>query len=287
MNAGLAACATLVMQQRFVPDEALDSILRDRVTMFFGVPTIFITYLNQEITPEQMAPVRYFFTAAATMPREISAAWMDRFDQKVWEGYGLTETSPFASYNHPIRHKHGSIGAPIENVEMRVVDAGGHPVQVGEMGEICIKGPNVMLGYWNRADATAEAIRDGWFHSGDVGMVDDEGYYFICDRIKDMVITSGFNVYPVEVENVIHGHESVAEVAVYGVPDAVKGEAVAATVVVRQGRQLDEASLIEFCRERMSAYKVPKSVEFADSIPKGATGKVLKRVLRKDEVKPE
>ena len=287
MVSAMAACATVVLQQRFTPDGALDAIAHDRVTMFFGVPTIFITYLNQGITLKQMESVRYFFTAAATMPKEISATWMDRFQQPMWEGYGLTETSPFSSYNHFLRHKLGSIGSPIENVEMCIVDADDNTLPDGEMGEICIKGANIMLGYWNRPDATAEAIRSGWFHSGDVGYRDDEGYYFICDRIKDMVITAGFNVYPVEIENVIHGHPAIAEVAVYGMPDDIKGEAVAATVVVGEGHELTEEALIEFCREKLSNYKVPTRVEFADSIPKGATGKVLKRVLRHDEVKPE
>ena len=286
LNSGLSAGATVVLQRRFVLEDVLEALSTLGVTMFFGVPTVFIQLLNGEIPREVFASTRYFLTAAAPMPSEIAGAWQERYGQTIWEGYGLTETSPFASYNHEIRYKLGSIGEPIENVEMRVVDEADNEVEPGVWGEIIIRGPNVMLGYWNRPEATGEAIKDGWFHSGDIGVVDDEGYFSICDRLKDMIITSGFNVYPAEVENVLYSHPQVAEAAVYGAPDPVRGELVKASVVLRTEGAASEQDLEEFCRQKLAGYKVPRVVELVDEIPKGATGKVLKRVLRGDEISP-
>lgn len=286
MNSGLNACATLVMERRFIPDQALKTIANTKVTIFFGVPTIFITYLNMKVSAENFKTVRYFFTAAATMPQEIATAWKETFGQKIYEGYGLTETSPFASYNHFFCHKHGSIGTPIENVEMKIVKKDGSQPAPGDWGEIAIKGPNVMLGYWNREEETKKVIKDGWFYSGDIGMTDEDGYFYICDRVKDMVIVSGFNVYPAEIENVLHSHPSVAEVAVYGMPDSVKGEVVKASVVLHKDQKITEADLVAYCRERMANYKVPRWIEFTSEIPKSQTGKILKRVLRHDKVVP-
>jgi len=167
------------------------------------------------------------------------------------------------------------------------VDRDGNTVGVGDWGEILIKGPNVMSGYWRRPEETARVITNGWFHSGDIGLVDEDGYFFVCDRLKDMVITSGFNIYPAEIENVIHGHSAVAEVAVYGIPDDTKGELVKASVVLKRESGLSAEALIDYCTERLANYKVPRVVEFIDSVPKNPTGKVLKRVLRNEDVKPQ
>ena len=199
MNACFLAGSTLVLHRRFVPDAVLDSIARHQVTMFFGVPTIYVALLNQEVKPEQFASIRYWFSAAATMPQEISRRWTERFGRPIHEGYGLTETSPFAAYNHDFRHKFGSVGTAVENFEIRIVDEADQVVPLGSLGEIAIKGPGVMLGYWGRPQDTSLAIRDGWFHSGDVGSMDDEGYVFIVDRVKDMINRSGFKVWPAEV----------------------------------------------------------------------------------------
>lgn len=280
MSSGINAGATLVLERRFALDTGLDTLRRERVTMFFAVPTLFIRLLNEGITAADLASTRYHFSAAAPLPVEIASAWRERFERTIWEGYGLTETSPFASYNHDLRYKLGSIGEPIENVEMKVVDDDGAEVEPGEWGEIVIRGPNVMLGYWDRAEDTEQAIRHGWFHSGDIGTVDEEGYFAICDRKKDMIITSGFNVYPAEVENTLYAHPAVAEAAVFGAADAERGEVVKAAVVPRGGKELHGQELIDFCRERMAAYKAPRVVELVSEIPKSATGKVLKRVLR-------
>ncbi len=280
MNAAIAAGAQLVLHRRFVPDDALRALAADGVTMFFAVPTIFVALLNQRVPPEVFRTTRYHFSAAAPLPREIARRWQETYGQPLWEGYGLTETSPFASYNHELAHRLGSIGMPIENVEMKVVNEAGDTVAPGEWGEITIRGPNVMLGYWQRPEDTRKAIRDGWFHSGDVGTIDQDGYFFIHDRVDDMIITSGFNVYPAEVENALHGHPAVAEVAVYGVSDPGKGQLVAAAVVARAGAAPSGEELDTWCRERLANYKVPRQWRLVDALPKGATGKLLKRELR-------
>ncbi|HEX6211495.1 MAG TPA: long-chain fatty acid--CoA ligase [Methylomirabilota bacterium] len=280
MNAAFAACATVVLQRRFVPDQALDAIQRERATMFFAVPTIFITLLAMDLGRWDLASLRYDFSAAATMPQEISRRWTERFGRPVYEGYGLTECSPFACYNHDFRHKFGSVGTAVENVELRILDDDGHELPRGEWGEICIQGPGVMKGYWGRPDDTAAAIRGGWLRSGDIGTMDDEGYVFIVDRVKDMINVSGFKVWPAEVEQVLYRHPAVGEAAIYGVSDPVKGEAVRAAVVPREGAAVTAGEIIAFCRERMAAYKAPAAVELVRELPKSPTGKILKRVLR-------
>ncbi len=280
LNAGLNVCATIILQRRFDLEQVLQAIDRYKVTMFFGVPTIFIKLLNTTTVDFNLDSVRYYFSAAAPMPIEVAQNWQDKYGQVIHEGYGLTETSPCSCYNHDLKYKLGSIGAPIENVEMKIVDGEGHQVEPGELGEILIRGPNVMLGYWNRPFETAEVIKNGWFHTGDIGQMDEDGFFYIVDRLKDMVNVSGFKVYPTEVENVIYQHPAVAEVAIYGVPDSFKGEIVKANIVLKSGHAITEQHMVEFCYERMAAYKVPRVINFVDDIPKNPTGKVLKRMLR-------
>src|SRR5690606_23427115 len=193
----------------------------------------FIMLLNAGLPPEALSTVRYHFSAAATMPVEVARKWEARYGRAIHEGYGLTETSPFASYNHYFRHRPGSIGTPIENVEMRIVDEADRPLGPGEWGEICIRGPNVMKGYFNRPEESAEALRGGWFHTGDVGYRDEDGYYYLVDRVKDMINAAGFKVWPREVEETLYEHPAVKECAVVGLPDEVKGEVVAAYVVLQ------------------------------------------------------
>ena len=214
------------------------------------------------------------------MPREISAQWTERFGRSIYEGYGLTECSPFAAYNHDFRHKFGSVGTPVENFEVKIMDEEDNEVPLGKWGEICIKGPGVMKGYWNRPEETAKALRNGWLHSGDTGTMDDGGYIFIVDRVKDMINVAGFKVWPAEVEQSLYRHPAVKEVAVYGVPDSEKGESVKAAVVLKDRAACSEAEVVAFCREKMANYKVPESFEFVEELPKSATGKILKRVLR-------
>ena len=280
MASAFAAGASIVLHRRFDRDGVLTSIARDRVSMFFAVPTIYIMLLSDGVRAERMQGVRYFFSAAATMPVEVAARWTEIFGIPIHEGYGLTETSPSASYNHEWRHRPGSIGTPIDNVEMRVVDAEDREVPAGTWGEICIKGPNTMLGYWNKPAETAEALRGGWFHSGDVGYVDDDGYFFIVDRTKDMINSAGFKIWPREVEEVLYQHPAVGECAVYGIPDPIKGEVTVAAIVLAAGNPATETDLEAFCRDRLATYKVPRAFQFVATLPKSATGKVLKRVLR-------
>ena len=280
MNATFTGCATLVLHRRFVPDQVLESIQRYRSTMFFAVPTIFINFLNTDLSRYDLSSIRYDFSAAATMPQEISRRWTERFKRPVFEGYGLTECSPFACYNHDFRHKFGSVGTEVENVEVKILDEQDQEVPTGDWGEICIKGPGVMEGYWGKPEDTARALRNGWLHSGDIGMMDDEGYVFIVDRVKDMINVAGFKVWPAEVEQLLYRHPAVREVAVYGVSDPMKGEAVKAALVLRDGAVATGEEIIAFCRDRMAVYKAPASVEFVKELPKSATGKILKRVLR-------
>ncbi len=280
MNAAFTTGATVVLHRRFVPDVVLDSIRRDHPTMFFAVPTIYIHFLNADVAPEDMASLRYYFTAAANMPPEIVRRWQERFGLTIYEGYGLTECSPFACYNHDFRYKAGTVGQPIENVEVKILDEEGNELPPGEWGEICIKGPNVMLGYWNKPEATAKAIQNGWLRSGDIGVMDDEGYIRIVDRTKDMINVAGFKVFPAEVEHVLYRHPAVHEAAVIGVPDEIKGERVVAHIVLKPGHQATAEEFEAFCRERMANYKVPREFVFVDALPKSATGKVLKRVMR-------
>jgi len=197
----------------------------------------------------------------------------------VLEGYGLSETSPVASFNHADRErKPGTIGTPIEGVEMKVVDDQGNDVEQGEVGEIVIKGHNVMKGYWNRPDATEEAIKDGWFHSGDMGKVDEDGYFSIVDRKKELIIRGGYNVYPREVEEVLYGHPAVQEAAVIGVPDDKMGEEVGAAVVLKpDASDVSAEELRDYVKGEVAGYKYPRKIWFVDELPKGPTGKILKR----------
>ena len=293
LNAAMQAGATVVLQRVFDADRVLASLASDRVTMVFGVPATFNVLLDRAASASPaiaaaagigqgpLAGVRYCFSAAAPLPIQVETAWRDRFGLVIHQGYGLTETSPFASYNHATAHRLGSIGVPIEKVEMRVVDVRTRqPLPAGERGEIVIRGPNVMLGYWNRPAETAEVMQDGWFHTGDIGRTDADGYFYIEDRIKDMVIIGGSNVYPAEIENVLSQHPAVADAAVFGVPAPVLGERVWAAVVLGPGATVTESEIIAFCRARMAHFKVPARVEFVEELPRNRTGKVLKRVLR-------
>jgi long-chain acyl-CoA synthetase len=278
MNATLLAGATCVLQRRFVAERALTACITHGVTLFFAVPTVYIALLAIPFAPACLQGVRYYFSAAATLPMQVERNWYERTGIHIHEGYGLTETSPGASYNHVRAWKNGSVGAPVTGVQMRVVDAERRPLADGEIGEICIKGPNVMLGYYRREDDSARAIVDGWFHTGDIGYRDADGDYFIVDRLKDMINVSGFKVWPREVEEVLFHHDAVRESAVVGVPDAYSGEAVKAFIVLNEEVSVEE--LRAHCRAWLSAYKVPKQLEIVDSIPKNATGKVLKTTLR-------
>lgn len=283
MNASVNAGATLILHERFIPDEILDSIKANRISMFFGVPTVYLRFLALPKVKEYLASVRYFFSAAAPMPVEVARRWREKFGQIIYEGYGLTETSPFASYNHDFSYREGSVGTPIENVEMKIVDEKGNDLAPGKVGEIAIKGPNIMNGYYGRPEEAAQAIRDDWFFTGDIGRMDEDGYFYLVDRAKDMINASGFKVWPREVEEVLLQHPDLSEVAVVGIPDLDSGEAVKAFVVVKKNAKVKEQDLIDFCRSRIAVYKAPRYVEFIDTLPRNPAGKILKRELRARE----
>jgi long-chain acyl-CoA synthetase len=274
------AGATVVLFRRFVPDQVLKSVQQDRITMFFGVPTIFIGLLSVDLTPWDLSSIRYEMSAAATMPEEISRRWTERFGRRVYEGYGLTECSPFACYNDLVEHRFGSVGRAVEGFELAIFDENDREVPRGEWGEIVIRGPGVMKGYWNRPQDTERALRGGWLHSGDIGRMDEDGYVYIVDRVKDMINVSGFKVWPAEVEQYLYKMPQVQEVAVYGVPHPEKGEQVAVAVVPKGGQALSADEVIAYCRENIAAYKVPARVDVVSELPKSATGKILKRILR-------
>jgi long-chain acyl-CoA synthetase len=282
MNSSVWAGACLTLIPRFDPGKALEIIDRDRVDVFEGVPTMYAAMLHHpEKESFDTSCLKLCASGGSAMPVEVMRAFEEAFDCKVLEGYGLSETSPVASFNHPDRErKPGSIGTPIEGVEMKVVDDAGNEVPQGEPGEILIRGHNVMKGYWNRAEATAAAIdADGWFRSGDVATVDTDGYFFIVDRKKDLIIRGGYNVYPREIEEVIYEHPAVREVAVVGVPHDELGEEVGAAVALKEGERASEDELRAHVKEQVAAYKYPRLIWFVDELPKGPTGKILKREI--------
>jgi long-chain acyl-CoA synthetase len=246
-----------------------------------GVPTMYQAMLHcPDADQYDTSTLKLCGSGGAAMPVEVMKAFEDKFQAKILEGYGLSETSPVASFNHPDKErKPGSIGTPIAGVEMKLVDEDGNDVAQGDVGEIVIKGHNVMKGYWNKPDATEEAIKDGWFHSGDMGQVDEDGYFFIVDRKKDMIIRGGYNVYPREIEEVLYEHPAVREVAVLGVPHDELGEEVAAVVALKEGESVSEDELREHAKEAVAAYKYPRKIWFVDELPKGPTGKILKREI--------
>jgi long-chain acyl-CoA synthetase len=278
LNVSVASAATLTLLPRFDPAKALDILQRDGVTIFEGVPTMYAAMLHlPDADPAQAATLRVCASGGAALPVEILRGFEEKFGCMILEGYGLSETSPVASFNHPGRRKPGSIGDPIEGVQMRLIDDDWAAVPDGEVGEIAIRGRNVMKGYWNKPEATAEAIRDGWFRTGDMAKVDQDGYYFIVDRKKDLIIRGGYNVYPREIEEVLHEHPAVAEVAVIGIPHDSLGEEVGAAVALKPGASASAAELQAFARDRVAAYKYPRRVWLVDALPKGPTGKILKR----------
>jgi long-chain acyl-CoA synthetase len=286
LNCGMAAGARLSLIPRFDPDKALEIIERDGVTIFQGVPTMYTAMLNSDRKDDfDLSCLRLCMSGGSAMPGEIMRGFEEQFGCKVLEGYGLSETSPVASFNHPDRErKEGSIGTPIEGIEMKVVDENRKDVDQGEVGEIAIRGHNIMKGYWGREDATKESIdSDGWFYTGDMAYVDDEGYFFIVDRKKDLIIRGGYNVYPREIEEVLYEHDAVAECAVLGVPDEQMGEEVGAAVVLKSGEDASEDDLREYVKEQVAGYKYPRKVWFEDELPKGPTGKILKKDIEVPE----
>jgi long-chain acyl-CoA synthetase len=285
LNAGVLSGALLTLIPRFDGGKALDVIERDGVTVFEGVPTMFSAMLHQpDAADRDVSSLRLCVSGGSAMPVEVMRSFEETFGCIVLEGYGLSETSPVASFNHPhAERKPGSIGTPIRGVELRLVDDDGKDAAAGEVGEIAIRGENVMKGYWQREEETAKAIPDGWFRTGDLARQDDDGYYFIVDRKKEMIIRGGYNVYPREIEEALYEHPAVAEVACIGIKHPDLGEEVAAAVALKPGASAEIDELRAFVKERVAAYKYPRHLWLVDSLPKGPTGKILRRSVEVPE----
>jgi long-chain acyl-CoA synthetase len=286
LTSGLNSCvrvgACLTLLPRFDPAKALEIVQRDKVTTFLGVPTMYAAMLHQDDRDSyDTSSLDLCVSGGAAMPVEILRGFEEAFGCKILEGYGMSETCAIASFNRPDRErKPGSIGIPVPGVEMKLADGDGNEVPRGEVGEILIRGPVVMKSYWNRTDATAETLDEGgWLHSGDMAHVDEDGYFFIVDRKKDMIIRGGFNVYPRELEEVLYEHPAVAEAAVIGIAHDSLGEEVGAAVALKSGQEASVEELRAFVKERVAAYKYPRVVWIADTLPKGPTGKILKREI--------
>ncbi|MFH8935572.1 long-chain fatty acid--CoA ligase [Streptomyces griseosporeus] len=279
MNVAVRSGASLTLVPRFDPQTVLDAIARDRATVFEGVPTMYAALL-QHPADADVSTLRMCVSGGASLPVEVLHGFEKRFGCMVLEGFGMSETSPVVSFNHPDRpRKPGSVGTPIRDVEVRLLDESGQDVPPGEVGELAVRGPNLMKGYWNLPDATATAIPDGWLRTGDLARQDEDGYLYIVDRKKDLVIRGGYNVYPREIEEVLHEHPAVALAAVLGVPDERLGEEVAAAVVLRPGAEATAEELQQFVRDRVAAYKYPRKVWVTDALPMGPSGKILKREI--------
>jgi len=279
LNAAVHAGAALALLARFDPGQALGIIQDHRVTVFEGVPTMYAALLHHpDRASYDTSSLRVCISGGAPLPVELLRAFEEAFGTVILEGYGLSETSPVASFNHPDQvRKPGSIGTPVRGVQMRLAGPDGADVPAGEVGEIAIRGPNVMKGYWGRPDATQEAIPDGWLRTGDLAQQDDDGYFFIVDRKKDLVIRGGFNVYPREIEEVLYEHPAVAEAAVIGIPHPTLGEEIGAAAALRPGASATPDELRAFVKARVAAYKYPRHVWLVAALPKGPTGKILRR----------
>jgi long-chain acyl-CoA synthetase len=276
---------------KFDPNMLVEAIKQYKPTFFPSVPTLYIAMLNHpEIKTCGLEYVRRFNSGSAPLPVEVIEQFEKLSGAMLYEGYGLTEASP-TTHSTPTlaKRKIGSIGLPFPSTECKIVDleTGDRIVPLGEDGELCVRGPQVMKGYWNRPEETAIALRDGWLYTGDVARMDEDGFFYIVQRKKDMIIVSGFNVYPNEVEDVLFTHPAIQEAAVIGVPDQYRGEAVKAFIVIRPGATATADEVMEFCRANLAKYKVPSVIEFLPSLPKSAVGKVLRRELREMEAKKE
>ncbi|HKD76721.1 MAG TPA: AMP-binding protein, partial [Ktedonobacterales bacterium] len=285
MNVAVMIGATMVLMERFEPAAAFDMIQKHHVTAVHGAPPMYVAWANlPNVRDYDLSSLRYCGSGAAALPVKVLEDFKAATGVDITEGYGLTEAAPVVTTNAagPFS-KPGSIGIPIADVEIRLVNPDtGQDVPIGEIGELWCRGPNVMAGYYNRPDANATTLGDGWLHTGDLATMDSDGYYYIVDRLKDMIVVSGYNVYPREVEEVLFRHPAVAEAAVVQVPDAYQGESVFAFVVLKPGQTAAESDIIEFARANMAVFKAPKRVAFKEALPKNNTGKVLHRELRDD-----
>ena len=282
LHLGLRSGTTVVLCDRFDPVETAELIVRHGVTHVAGAPAMWTGWLRSgDVADEAFSSVRMATSGAAKLPIEVAEGFLSRFGLDIAEGYGLTETSPVVTSSTDVESPAGSVGVPLAGIEVRIVDADGEPALQHDPGEIWVRGPNVFVGYWNDPEATARALTpDGWLRTGDLAVVDEDGNIFLVDRAKELIIVSGFNVFPAEVEDVLIEHPAVEAAAVVGVPDDATGEAVKAWVVPSIGAVVDAVELREFCRDHLARYKCPTEFAVVDELPVGMTGKVLRRVLR-------
>ena len=270
----------LVIQPAFDIEKVLTAIQQYQVTNFYAVPTIYIRLLELDGLREKLKSIRYCFSAAASMATEVVKEWKNQTGLNIHESYGMTESAAMVTYNHYYRHVVGSVGTPVNLIEVQIRDFEGNVLEQGARGEICICGPNITKGYLNKPEETQNAFWGDWFRSGDIGLFDENGYLYIVDRLKDMIVTGGENVYSTEVENVLYMHPKVLEAAVFSVPDEKWGEAVSAAVVLKEDASATEMEIIQFCKQHQASYKAPKSIVFLDELPKTGSGKIYKKALR-------
>ena len=282
MNAGHLLGTRAVLLRWFNPELVLETIQRHRVQQMAGVPTMFVYLLNYPGAEDfDTSSMKAWGSGAAPLPVEIVEPFEKKFGGRLLEGYGLTEASPVVSaHRYSGERRLGSVGQPIPGVEVAILDDDDRPRPAGEVGEVCVRGPNVMLGYYRMPEETARTIRQGWLHTGDMGRLDADGFLYIVERKKDLIIRGGFNIYPREVEEVLYAHPAIAEVAVIGAPDPLMGEDVLAFVVRKHGASVTAEALIAFCQDRLAKYKCPKQVRFVDTLPKSPIGKILRKELR-------
>lgn len=286
MNLAYMNGAAVALVERFEPASSLEIIQKHRCTVLYGAPPMFVAWASMpNIRDYDLSSVRYVASGAAALPVKVLETFQAASGVPISEGYGLTEASPVVTTNAagPVV-KPGTVGPAIPGMEVKIIDEAGNELPRGQMGELICRGPNVMLGYWNKPQATAETIRDGWLHTGDLATEDEDGYFSIVDRLKDMIVVSGFNVYPREVEEILFRHPAVAEASVVQYPDPYQGESVMAFVVLKPGQSATEQEIIDYCRSQIAVFKCPRKIVFRDALPKNNTGKVLRRELR-DEAK--
>ncbi len=282
MNTVLAMGSTLTLVTRFDPIKTMEQIERDKVTHFAAVPTMYLTMLNHPDRQKyDLSSLRSCATGGAPIPVETLETWTRHYGQPIREGYGLTETSPTATWSQsPVEPRIGSCGKPIWGCQIRIVDDAGNPLPVGKEGEVAIRGVNVMKGYYNQPEATAQVLKNGWFLSGDIGKLDEDGYLYIVSRKKDMILRGGMNIYPREIEELLYEHPAVGEAAVIGVPHDELGEEVKAVVYLKPGATATESEIQAYCKQRLAAFKYPRFIEIRkEPLPKGPSQKILKRAL--------
>ncbi|WP_263707591.1 long-chain-fatty-acid--CoA ligase [Shouchella tritolerans] len=286
MNLAVKTAATMVLLPKFKPEEVLRTIEKQQITLFPGAPTMYVALVNNEhIHQYDLTSIKACISGASALPLEVQQKFEAQTKGRIVEGYGLTETSPVVCAN-PIweKRKTGSVGIPWPDTDVMVysLEKDGE-AEIGEVGELFVRGPQVMKGYWMRPEETAQTFHDEWLKTGDMARMDEEGYVYIVDRKKEIIIAGGFNIYPREVEEVLFEHEAVVQAAVIGVPDEYRGETVKAFIVLREGETVSEKEMEAYCRQKLAAYKIPRLYEFRDELPTTLTGKILKRVLISEE----